>query len=100
MRAPLISEDIFPIGEFKKHASRLFCRVSQEKRPIVVTQNGLPVGVIVPPEEYDRMSQRADFVEAVAAGLRDAEAGRVLSSEEVEEKLDRSFGHLTHAKKR
>ena len=100
MRAPLISEDIFPIGEFKKHASRLFRRVSQEKRPIVVTQNGLPVGVIVPPEEYDRMSRRASFVEALEEGLRDSEGGRLLSSEEVEERLDRSFGPLSRAKKR
>lgn len=94
MRDMLISEDIFPIGEFKKHASRLFRRVREAKRPIVVTQNGSPVGVIVPPEEYDRMAERARFTAAVEAGLADIDAGRVLSEKEAKAILERRFGPL------
>jgi hypothetical protein len=56
--------------------------------------------VILPPEEYDRMSRRASFVEALEEGLRDSQCGRMFSSEEVEEKLDQSFGPLSHTRKR
>ncbi len=94
MRSPLISEDIFPIGEFKKHASRLFRRVRTERRPVIVTQNGAPVGVVVPPDEYDRLMERERFIAAVEAGLADAEAGRVLSEKEAKARLEKQFGRL------
>ena len=94
MRSPLISEDIFPIGEFKKHASRLFRRVREERRPVIVTQNGSPVGVVVPPDEYDRLMERERFIASVEAGLADVEAGRVLSEKEAKARLEKRFGPL------
>jgi prevent-host-death family protein len=94
MRDIVLSEDVFPIGEFKKQASRLFRRVQGDKRPILVTQNGRPVGVVVPPEEYDRIRERERLLAAVQAGLRQSEAGQTLSSEQVDAELDRAFGPL------
>lgn len=94
MRPIVISEDIFPIGEFKKHASRLFRRVHEEGRAVIVTQNGSPVGVVIPPEEYDRFTQRERFLAAVDAGLRDVEAGRVLSEEAARARLEERFGGI------
>ncbi len=94
MRSPRISEDIFPIGEFKKHASRLFRRVREERRPVIVTQNGAPVGVVVPPDEYDRLVERERFIASVEAGLADAESGRVFTENEAREKLEKRFGPL------
>jgi prevent-host-death family protein len=100
MRDIVLSEDVFPIGEFKKQASKLFRRVQGEKRPILVTQNGRPVGVVVPPEDYDRMRERERFLAAVQEGLRQSEAGQTLSSEQVNAELDRLFGSLPSAEKR
>ncbi len=100
MKDFLVSEDIIPIGEFKKQASSLFRRVKELGRPILITQNGSPVSVIIPPQEYDNIRERERFVASVEAGLADVEAGRVHSSEEVEKKLDRAFGPLKKSKKR
>jgi len=100
MKDIVLSEDVFPIGEFKKHASRLFRQVKEAKRPIVVTQNGSPVGVVIPAEEYDRIRERARFVAAVEEGLRQSEAGQVSSGEEVDKELDREFGRLRKTKTR
>ena len=94
MKDIILSEDVFPIGEFKKHASRLFRRMKEGKRPIVVTQNGTPVGVVIPAEEYDRIQERTRFVEAVEEGLRQSEAGQGISSEDLDKELDREFGTL------
>ncbi len=99
MKDLLVAEDIFAIAEFKKQASRLFRRVSQEKRPVLVTQNGEPVGVVIPPEEYDRMVERARFMAAVERGLREADAGMVMSSADVDRELDREFGPLKRNRK-
>ena len=94
MKDPLLSEDVFPIGEFKKHASRLFRRLKETGRPIIVTQNGTPAGVLVPADEFDRMRETARFKEAVAEGLCQSESGDVLSSKDVDRELDRAFGVL------
>jgi len=98
MKDIILSEDVFPIGEFKKHASRLFRRLKEAKRPIVVTQNGTPVGVVIPAEEYDRILERARLVTAIEEGLRQSEAGQALSTAEADRKLDREFGPIHKAK--
>jgi len=100
MRDILLAEDVFPIGEFKKQASRLFRRVKEAKRPIVVTQNGTPIGVVIPTEEYDRMRERDRFIEAVEEGLRQAEAGQAISSEDLDRELDQEFGLSRKSKSR
>lgn len=92
MKDILLSEDVFPIGEFKKHASRLFRRLNEAKRPIVVTQNGSPVGVVIPTEEYDLIRERSRFMAAVDEGLRQSETGLVAEGRAVDDALDREFG--------
>ena len=94
MRDIVLSEDVIPIAEFKKQASRLFRRLQGNKRPILVTQNGRPVGVVVPPEEYDRIRERERLLSAVQEGLSQSEAGQTLSSQQVDVELDRALGPL------
>ncbi|MCC6157085.1 MAG: type II toxin-antitoxin system Phd/YefM family antitoxin [Deltaproteobacteria bacterium] len=99
MKDLIVSQDIYAIAEFKKHASRLFRQVHDDKRPVLVTQNGTPVGVVIPPEEYDRIVERARFMEAVERGLREADAGLLMSPEEVDRELDREFGPLKRGRR-
>ena len=94
MKELVVSEDIIPIAEFKRQASRLFKRVHDEGRPVLVTQNGRPVGVVVSPEEYDRFHEHERLLMAVQEGLRQSEAGHVLSGEDVARELDDAFGAL------
>lgn len=76
-----VADDIVPIGEFKTQAARLLRRVSQTSRPLIITQNGRPAGVVLSPVEYDRLCARERFLVSVAAGAVDAEEGRVMDSD-------------------
>jgi prevent-host-death family protein len=98
MKEIILSENVFPIGEFKKQASRLFHQVDEDKRPIVVTQNGTPVGVVIPVEEFDRIRERDRFIAAVEEGFRQVESGQLISSKDLEKELDREFGSLRKSK--
>lgn len=89
-----VSQDILPIGEFKAHAARVFRRLREGGHSVVITQHGRPAGVLVSPEEYDRLRERYRFIESVHEGLADAEAGRVLTDEELGTRLDDLFGPL------
>jgi prevent-host-death family protein len=79
-----ISEGVVPLGEFKAHAARY---LKQLDGPVVITQHGRPAGVLVSPVEYDRIREQQRFFESLAAGLSDAEGGRVMDTEELQRRL-------------
>ncbi len=88
-----VSKDIVPVGAFKAQASRLLRQLRDERRPIVITQNGKPAAVLVTPEEFDRLKQHEHFLDAVSAGLADSAAGRLTDDEDLDGVLDRAFGN-------
>ncbi|MCP4605766.1 MAG: type II toxin-antitoxin system Phd/YefM family antitoxin [Proteobacteria bacterium] len=94
MKELQISEDILPVGEFKTHASRIIRRLQTTKRPFVITQNGKPAAVLLAPDEFDRLSEHARFIDAMDEGLADSAAGRVVDNAELTVELDETFGPL------
>lgn len=81
-----VSQDIVPLGDFKSQASRILRRLREKDRPIIITQYGKPAAVLLTPQEFDRLTERQRFVEAVQEGLQDSAAGRVI--DDVELRLD------------
>jgi prevent-host-death family protein len=77
MRTVRVSEDIVPVSDFKAQAAEWLKRVAETGQPIVITQNGKAAGVLLSPVQFDRLTERARFIEAIDAGLADSEAGRV-----------------------
>jgi prevent-host-death family protein len=91
MRSIQISTDVVSVGEFKVHASRILRQVHKERRPVVITQHGKPSCVLVSPEDFDRLADRARFIEAVEQGLDDVSAGRVVDDKDLGTELDAVF---------
>src|ERR1035437_10350672 len=89
MRAIRVAEDIVPVGEFKGQAARWLPHAAETGQPVVITQNGKPAVVLVSPTEYDRLTERERFLEAVAQGLADAEAGRTMDTKELLRRLEK-----------
>jgi prevent-host-death family protein len=79
-----VSEGVVPLGEFKAHAARY---LKQLDGPVVITQHGRPAGVLVSPVEYDRIRDQQRFFESLAAGMADAQGGRVMDTEELQRRL-------------
>lgn len=79
----LRTDGIVPLGEFKSRASTIIKRLNESGSPIVITQNGRPAAVVLAPQEYDRFQEEQKYLEAVAIGLADAEAGRVVDHAKV-----------------
>ena len=85
MKAVQIAKDIVPIAEFKAQSASWLERVRASGQPVVITQNGKPAGVLISPEEFDRIQhQNTEFVRSeIRAGEAAIAAGRLHSSEEV-----------------
>jgi prevent-host-death family protein len=88
MKEVRIADGIVPLGEFNStQAAKLLKRVGESREPMVITQNGRPAGVLLSAREYDRIQQRQRFLESIAAGLADAENGRVTDTAELRKRL-------------
>jgi len=87
-----ISEDIVPLSTFKARASEWLSRISRTGSPVVITQNGRAAAVMLSPQEYDALTERARFVAAVTEGLADAEAGRVVDHESLVAEMAARYG--------
>ncbi|MFN0207191.1 MAG: type II toxin-antitoxin system Phd/YefM family antitoxin [Planctomycetota bacterium] len=92
MKPIQVASDIVPIGEFKAHASEVLRGLRVHMRPVIITQSGKPTAVLLAAEEFDRLTERARFIEAVEAGLQDSKNGRVTSDVEMGRVLNRELG--------
>lgn len=75
MPAPRFSEDVHSITELKTRASALVEQVRRSRRPMLLTRRGHGVAVLLDLEEYERLVDRARFLEAVEEGVKAAAAG-------------------------
>ena len=87
MKEIRVSSDIIPLGEFKTGMSTCLKRVQATGHPLIITQNGRPAGVLLSPEEYDKLVYQKQFMESVEHGLMAAEDGEMYGSDEVRSKL-------------
>jgi prevent-host-death family protein len=83
-----VSEDIVSLSDFKNHASKMLHQMQHSQRPIIITQNGRPAGVLISPAEFDLFSERSRFIQAVQSGLDDVAQGRVMADEDLDKVLD------------
>lgn len=83
LEPPRINDDILPIGEAKANLSRILRELGDRGRPVVITQNGRPAGVVITPAEYDRLTEKDRITTVVEAGLADVRAGRVHTTDEL-----------------
>src|SRR5262245_33877658 len=72
------AEDIIPSAEVEAIMSGIVRGLDERPRRLVVTLNGKPAAVVVSPREYDQLSYRARFRDAVSDGLADVQAGRTV----------------------
>jgi prevent-host-death family protein len=86
------AEDIIPIAELKANMSEIVRGLDDRPRPLVVTLNGKPAAVVMSPREYDLLSYRSRFVDAVNEGMADVQAGRTYDGEQAVSELLTELG--------
>ena len=92
MRGVYSARNIIPLADFRAQAARILQQQSEDHEPVVITRNGRAAGVLVEPQEYERLVSMADFSRAVEAGLYDSAAGRVVSHSDLAAELSARYG--------
>ena len=82
------STQIKPISYVKAHAAELLDRITKEREPIIITQNGEARAVLVDVISYDEMvDETATLLKILAHADKEIEAGETVPIEEVMEEF-------------
>ena len=82
------STQIKPISYVKAHAAELLDRITEEREPIIITQNGEARAVLVDVASYDEMMQETQaLLKMLAMADKEIEAGDTVPIEEIMEEF-------------
>jgi antitoxin YefM len=76
------SRDIRPLSEFRANAAAFVQQVRRTRRPLVLTQHGKSAAVLLDVEEYERLVERAELLEDIAAAEAELDRGLGVEHEE------------------
>lgn len=80
------------VTTLKRQATELLADLERDRRPILITQHGLPSAYLLDVDSYERMQQRMSLLEGIARGEMAAADGRVATHAQAKERLARWLG--------
>lgn len=79
--------DVVPIGEFKNQAASWLQHVRASGHPVVITQNGKTAGILLSPDEYEKIQYDQALSASIDRGLAELDAGQGIDTDELERRL-------------
>jgi prevent-host-death family protein len=87
-----LDEDIRPLSEFRAGVASFVKQVNDTGRPMVLTQHGRGVAVLVDIHEFEAMRERLALFEDIAVAESQAAAGRVVRHKEARARVLKKLG--------
>ncbi len=78
-----IQEDIKPVTFMKDKATELLRTVSETRRPVVITQNGEPKGVLLDVASYQSLKDTTLMLKLIGLSEDEERAGQTVPQDEV-----------------
>ena len=70
-----LDQDIRPMSEFRTGIASFLKQVHDTKRPLVITQHGKGVAVLIDVAEYEAMQEKIELLEDVQTSTAQIDAG-------------------------
>lgn len=77
-----IDQDIRPMSEFRNGIASFLKQVHDTKRPLVITQHGKGVAVLLDVAEYEAMQEKMELLEDVHTSIAQLNAGNGVEHDE------------------
>jgi prevent-host-death family protein len=77
------STQIKPISYVKANAAELLDRITEEREPIIITQNGEARAVLIDVASYEQAQETLALLKVLAIADKEIEAGESVSAEEI-----------------
>ena len=75
-----LDQDIQPLSEFRAGVASFIRQINETRRPIVITQRGKGVAVVVDVAEYESMQEKIELLEEVQKAEAQFSAGLGISN--------------------
>jgi prevent-host-death family protein len=64
-----IDQDIRPMSEFRSGIASFIKQIRETKRPLVITQHGKGVGVLLDVSEYEAMQEKIELLQDIQTSI-------------------------------
>ena len=78
-----IQTDIKPVTYLKSRAADLLKQINETHRPVIITQNGEPRGVLQDPKSFEDMRKAIGILKLISQGEEDIKKGKAKTQEQV-----------------
>ncbi|MDH3346617.1 MAG: type II toxin-antitoxin system Phd/YefM family antitoxin [Desulfobulbaceae bacterium] len=92
MRRIKIDQDIRPMSEFRTGIASFLKQVHDTKRPLVITQHGKGVAVLLDVVEYEAMQDKIELLEDIHKSLAQIDAGDGLDHDKAKTTILKRIG--------
>jgi prevent-host-death family protein len=82
-----IDQDIKPLSEVRIGIANFIKQVHDTKRPVVITQHGKSVAVLLDAHVYEAIQEKLELLTDVQASLNQLENGQGIAHEDAKEKV-------------
>lgn len=87
-----LDEDIRPLSEFRSGVASFIKQVSDTRRPLVLTQHGRGVAVVVDIREFEAMREKLAILEDIQVSRAQIAAGEGIDHDEAKARVLDSLG--------
>lgn len=84
------STQVKPISYLKSHAAEIVKDITENREPMLITQNGEAKLVVMDVKSYEEQEQTLALLKILALGNREIEQGRFRNAEDVFADLDKA----------
>lgn len=82
-----VDEDIRPLSEFRAGVAKFVKQIHETRRPMVLTQRGRGVAVLVDVQEYEKMQERLEVLEEIYQAEEQIAEGKGISHEDAKSRI-------------
>ena len=87
MRRFRIDQDIKPLSEIRTGIATFIKQVHDTKRPVIITQHGKGVAVLLDANEYEAMQEKLELLTDIQTSLNQLEKGAGISHADAKKKV-------------
>lgn len=87
-----IDEDIRPMSEVRTGIASFLKQIHDTKRPLIITQHGKGVAVLLDAGEYEAMQEKIEMLQDIQTSIGQIEAGQGIEHEEARKQVMERIG--------
>lgn len=92
MKRPRVNEDIRPMSEFRTGIASFLKQIHNTKRPLIITQHGKGVAVLLDAGEYEAMQEKIELLQDIQASINQIEDGQAIEHDQAKTTVLKRIG--------